>query len=138
MSLFSCSHPCFIPISSDYSSVRIMMIYLWQCNWLLSRVTLRFLVGVFNGIIGTTKAILGDVSDDSNQAVGLALLSVGWVSTINLSERFMRCVRCYRFCHLLLNKIEFCFREAGFYLDQRSVVTYLNQLKNLLSLPRKN
>ena len=46
-------------------------------------ITLRFLVGVFNGIIGTTKAILGDVSDDSNQAVGLALLSVGWVRTVS-------------------------------------------------------
>jgi len=44
----------------------------------------RFLVGVFNGIIGTTKAILGDVSDDSNQAVGLALLSVGWGSGLLL------------------------------------------------------
>lgn len=40
----------------------------------------RFLVGVFNGIIGTTKAILGDISDDSNQAVGCAFLSAGWGS----------------------------------------------------------
>jgi len=44
----------------------------------------RFLVGVFNGIIGTTKAVLGDVSDDSNQAVGLAFLSVGWGSGLLL------------------------------------------------------
>lgn len=38
----------------------------------------RFMVGTFNGIIGTTKAILGDISDDSNQAVGCATLSAGW------------------------------------------------------------
>lgn len=44
----------------------------------------RCLVGVFNGIIGTTKAVLGDVSDDSNQAIGLAVLSVGWGSGILL------------------------------------------------------
>jgi len=41
-------------------------------------ISFRFLVGTFNGIIGTTKAILGDVSDDSNQGVGCALLSAGW------------------------------------------------------------
>ena len=44
----------------------------------------RFLVGMFNGIIGTAKAILGDVSDDTNQAFGLSLLSVGWGSGLLL------------------------------------------------------
>ena len=38
----------------------------------------RFLVGVFNGIIGTSRTVLGDISDDTNQAFGIVILSVGW------------------------------------------------------------
>ena len=42
------------------------------------------MVGAFNGIIGTAKSIMGDISDDSNQPLGFALLSVGWGSGLLL------------------------------------------------------
>ena len=41
-------------------------------------------MGMFNGIIGTAKAVLGDISDDTNQPIGFALLSVGWGSGLLL------------------------------------------------------
>jgi len=38
----------------------------------------RIAAGCSNGIIGTAKAIIGDVTDDSNQAPGMVFFGVGW------------------------------------------------------------
>ena len=48
-------------------------------------------MGIFNGIIGTTKAVLGDISDDSNQAVGCAFLSAGWVGPMLVASPDVFC-----------------------------------------------
>ncbi|XP_005103984.2 uncharacterized protein LOC101846752 [Aplysia californica] len=38
----------------------------------------RFMCGAVNGTVGTSKAILYDISDNSNQAIGMAFLSIAW------------------------------------------------------------
>ncbi|XP_074642716.1 uncharacterized protein LOC141899965 isoform X2 [Tubulanus polymorphus] len=38
----------------------------------------RFLTGVMNGVIGTGKVVLYEVSDNSNQAVHMIVISVAW------------------------------------------------------------
>ena len=38
----------------------------------------RFATGVTNGVVGTAKSCLADISDDTNQAKGLALVGTAW------------------------------------------------------------
>lgn len=45
---------------------------------------LRFLSGLANGTVGTAKTILYDVSDNSNQAFSMSMISVAWGSGLIL------------------------------------------------------
>ncbi|KAI8749281.1 peptide/nitrate transporter [Biomphalaria glabrata] len=43
-----------------------------------SAVVFRFMCGVVNGTVGTAKTILYDISDNSNQALSMSMLSISW------------------------------------------------------------
>lgn len=45
---------------------------------------LRFLAGLANGTVGTAKTILYDVSDNTNQAFSMSMISVAWGSGLIL------------------------------------------------------
>ncbi|CAG5135780.1 unnamed protein product [Candidula unifasciata] len=45
---------------------------------LIMAVVFRFLCGAVNGTVGTAKTILYDISDNSNQALSMSMLSVSW------------------------------------------------------------
>ncbi|XP_052802719.1 uncharacterized protein LOC128232950 [Mya arenaria] len=42
----------------------------------------RFISGLVNGTVGTAKTILYEISDNTNQAVGMSIISVAWGSGI--------------------------------------------------------
>ncbi|KAK3606556.1 hypothetical protein CHS0354_041517 [Potamilus streckersoni] len=44
----------------------------------------RFLTGAVNGTVGTAKTVLYEISDNSNQAVGMSIIAVAWGSGIIL------------------------------------------------------
>ncbi|KAL3856850.1 hypothetical protein ACJMK2_011561 [Sinanodonta woodiana] len=44
----------------------------------------RFLTGAANGTVGTAKTVLYEISDNSNQAVGMSIIAVAWGSGIIL------------------------------------------------------
>ncbi|BFZ18360.1 hypothetical protein BsWGS_21399 [Bradybaena similaris] len=47
-------------------------------NNLIMAVVFRFLCGAVNGTVGTAKTILYDISDNTNQALSMSMLSVSW------------------------------------------------------------
>ncbi|XP_067685409.1 uncharacterized protein [Haliotis asinina] len=44
----------------------------------------RFFTGLFSGILGTAKTVLYEVSDNTNQAVGMSMISLAWGAGIIL------------------------------------------------------
>ncbi|KAJ8312005.1 LOW QUALITY PROTEIN: hypothetical protein KUTeg_009378 [Tegillarca granosa] len=59
------------------------LIFGFTTNWSMA-VVLRFLNGLVNGTVGTAKTILYEMSDNSNQALGMSAISVAWGSGIIL------------------------------------------------------
>ncbi|XP_071093267.1 uncharacterized protein [Haliotis cracherodii] len=47
-------------------------------------ISARFFTGLFSGILGTAKTVLYEVSDNSNQAVGMSMISLAWGAGIIL------------------------------------------------------
>ncbi|GFO19888.1 protein Zinc induced facilitator 1 [Plakobranchus ocellatus] len=45
---------------------------------LIMAMVFRFLCGAVNGTVGTAKAVLYDISDNSNQALSMSMLSISW------------------------------------------------------------
>ncbi|XP_062575321.1 uncharacterized protein LOC134237232 [Saccostrea cucullata] len=44
----------------------------------------RFLAGLVNGTVGVSKSILYEISDDTNQAIGMSIISMSWGAGIIL------------------------------------------------------
>lgn len=53
------------------------LIFGFTSNLAMAIIT-RFLTGVTNGTVGTAKTILYEISDDTNQALAMAILSLSW------------------------------------------------------------
>lgn len=53
------------------------LIFGFTSNLAMAVIT-RFLTGVTNGTVGTAKTILYEISDDTNQALAMAILSLSW------------------------------------------------------------
>lgn len=48
----------------------------------------RFLTGLANGTVGTAKTVLYEVSDNTNQAVGMSIISMSWGAGLILGPTF--------------------------------------------------
>lgn len=48
----------------------------------------RFLTGLANGTVGTAKTVLYEISDNSNQALGMSIISMAWGAGLILGPTF--------------------------------------------------
>ncbi|XP_050408117.1 uncharacterized protein LOC126823364 [Patella vulgata] len=80
---------------SDVRGRRIVLLVCIFCNGscclafgfstnLALAIVFRFLAGLLNGIVGTAKAVLYEISDDTNQAIGMSTISLAWGSGLIL------------------------------------------------------
>ncbi|VDI82976.1 Hypothetical predicted protein [Mytilus galloprovincialis] len=56
-------------------------------NFPMAMIT-RFLTGLANGTVGTAKTVIYEISDNTNQAVGMSILSMAWGAGLILGPTF--------------------------------------------------
>ncbi|KAK6190747.1 hypothetical protein SNE40_002543 [Patella caerulea] len=80
---------------SDVKGRRLILLVCIFCNGscclafgfstnLALAIVFRFLAGLLNGIVGTAKAVLYEISDNTNQAIGMSTISLAWGSGLIL------------------------------------------------------